>query len=93
MHATIPHVGVLWGQPSSPYDGYAAINPLGQLAGAVIMFGVLGFLPGFIVAKILNGMGILRIPRAVELAGLDFEASEAYEAAVAEVNEADKNMV
>jgi ammonia channel protein AmtB len=63
---------MLWGHPSSPYDGYAAINPLGQFLGAVIMFGVLGFLPGWIVAKILAGLGMLRIPREVELLGLDF---------------------
>ena len=36
------------------------------------MFFVLGFIPTFIVAKILNAMGILRIPRKVELAGLDY---------------------
>ena len=62
---------MLWGYPSSPNPEYASINPLGQFIGAIIMFGVLGFLPGFIAAKILNGMGILRIPREVELAGLD----------------------
>ena len=36
---------VLWGHPSSVYEGYATINPLGQIGGAIIMFGVLGFLP------------------------------------------------
>lgn len=65
---------ILWGYPSSPFEGYAVITPWGQLAGAVIMFFVLGFLPGFIIAKILNGFGILRIPREVELAGLDISA-------------------
>ena len=43
---------VLWRAPSSPYDGYAAVNPLGQLIGAVIMFGLLSFLPGWGLAKI-----------------------------------------
>ncbi len=65
---------ILWGYPSSPFEGYAVITPWGQLAGAVIMFFVLGFLPGFIAAKILNSFGILRIPREVELAGLDIPA-------------------
>ena len=69
---------MLWGQPSSPYAGYATINPLGMFIGAVIMFGVLGFLPGWIVAKILHGMGLLRIPEKVELEGLDFESAEAH---------------
>ena len=28
---------VLWGYPSSPFDGYAVITPWGQFAGAIIM--------------------------------------------------------
>ena len=60
------------------WDGstYASINPLGQLIGAFIMFVVLGLIPGYILAKILNGMGKLRIPRDVEIAGLDYEIME-----------------
>ena len=84
---------VLNGYPSSGYsvgamwDGsnYAPINPLGMFIGALIMFGLLGFLPGWIIAKILHGMGKLRIPREVELAGLDYnmmEASKSDEKAV-----------
>ena len=56
---------------------YAPINPLGMFIGAIIMFGVLGFLPGWILAKILHGAGKLRIPREVELAGLDYNIMEA----------------
>jgi len=77
---------VLWGYPSSGYEGYAAINPIGMIIGAIIMFGLLGFLPGWIIAKILNGVGRLRIPHDVELAGLDYnymEAAKADENAVA----------
>ena len=77
---------MLWGYPSSGYEGYAAINPIGMIIGAVIMFGLLGFFPGWIIAKVLNGMGRLRIPKEVELAGLDFnymEAAKADEDAVA----------
>ena len=55
---------------------YAPINPLGMAIGAIIMFGVLGFLPGWILAKILHGAGKLRIPREVELAGLDYNIIE-----------------
>ena len=60
------------------WDGstYASINPLGQLIGAFIMFVVLGLIPGYIIAKVLNGMGKLRIPREVEIAGLDYEMME-----------------
>jgi len=75
---------VLWGYPSSGYGvgsmwvgtDYAPINPLGMIIGAIIMFGVLGFLPGWILAKILHAAGKLRIPRDVELAGLDYNIME-----------------
>jgi ammonium transporter, Amt family len=62
---------VLWGTPSSAFEGYAAINPLGQLVGAVIMFGVLGFLPAWVLCAIFKAAGVLRIPREIELVGLD----------------------
>ena len=60
------------------WDGttYASINPLGMFIGAIIMFVVLGLIPGYIIAKILHGMGKLRIPREVEIAGLDYEIME-----------------
>ena len=41
------------------------------------MFGLLGLLPGYVIAKILNSMGKLRIPKEVELAGMDFDTMEA----------------
>ena len=41
------------------------------------MFVVLGFIPGYVIAKVLHGMGKLRIPREVELAGLDYNMMEA----------------
>lgn len=82
---------VLWGHPSSPYEGYTAINPLGQAIGAVIMFGVLGFLPCWILAKILNARGMLRVPRALELAGLDLGEELYKESATTAVNEAELN--
>ncbi|MEM8688788.1 MAG: ammonium transporter [Pseudomonadota bacterium] len=84
---------VLWGQPSSPYEGYATISPWGQFIGACIMFGLLGFLPAFIVSKIMNGMGVLRIPRKVELEGLDFDENATYQAAVDEIRATEKAMV
>jgi Amt family ammonium transporter len=83
---------MLWGQPSSPYEGYAAINPLGNFIGACIMV-ALGFIPTFIVAKILDGANLLRVPREVELVGLDFEDREAYDAAVADVTAGERAMV
>jgi ammonia channel protein AmtB len=35
------------------------------------MFGLLGFIPGWVFAKILNAFGVLRIPKEIELIGLD----------------------
>ncbi len=84
---------MLWGQPSSPYEGYAAINPFGQFVGALIMFLLLGFLPAWIVAKIQHNAGKLRIPPKVELEGLDFEQDQAYQAAMADVQLAEKALV
>ena len=40
------------------------------------MFVVLGLIPGYVIAKVLHGMGKLRIPRDVEIAGLDYEMME-----------------
>ena len=72
---------VLWGNPSSPYEGFAAITPWGQFAGAMIMFWGLGFIPAWIIAKILAGANLLRIPREIELLGLDFGSNQEAEAA------------
>ena len=62
---------MLWGYPALA-DGSVTITPWGQIGGAIVMFFVLGFIPTFIVAKILQGIGILRIPKEIELAGLDY---------------------
>lgn len=62
---------LLWGYPSSPDASFPPITPWGQLAGATILFLGLGFIPCYVVTKILKEMGILRIPKEVEVAGLD----------------------
>ncbi len=82
---------MLWGYPSSPNPDYAAINPLGQFIGAVIMFGVLGFLPGWVIAKIIHACGFLRIPREVEIAGLDTANNAELEAEAQAVAAAERN--
>ncbi len=70
---------VLWGYPASPdallghTEPWARITPWGQFIGAVIMFFVLGFIPGYVLSWILKMFGLLRVPREVELAGLDHE--------------------
>lgn len=46
------------------------ISIIGQIIGAGVFF-ALGFFPGYIVAVLLKAMGLLRIPKEVEEAGLD----------------------
>jgi ammonia channel protein AmtB len=65
---------MLWGYPSSPNTDYATINPLGQFIGALIMFGLLGFLPGYTFASLLKKFDMLRVPPEVEILGLDISA-------------------
>jgi ammonia channel protein AmtB len=80
---------VLWGYPSSPTEGYAAVTPWGNFIGAVIMFLVLGFIPTYVVASILKAVGMLRIPREVEIAGLDIAEEHARQIEEQEVAAAD----
>ena len=49
---------------------------------------MLGFFPGLIAAKILKNLGILRIPKDVELAGLDISAEMLSEQESKEVEKA-----
>jgi ammonia channel protein AmtB len=75
---------MLWGYPAAPLlsepgsawfgstaEGLPAITPIGNIIGAFIMWGVLGLIPGWILAKILDAFGLLRVPREVEIVGLD----------------------
>jgi ammonia channel protein AmtB len=77
---------VLWGHPSSPYEGFAAITPWGQFAGALIMFWVLGFAPAWVLAKILAAADLLRIPKEIEILGLDFGTNQEAIAAQRDVS-------
>jgi len=65
---------MLWGYPSSPNPEYATINPLGQFVGALIMFGLLGFLPGYAFASLLKKFDMLRVPPEIEILGLDISS-------------------
>ncbi len=64
---------LLWGYPASPRPDFAHINPFGQAAGAMLLFWLLGFLPGYLSARILDFFGVLRLDRIVELAGQDID--------------------
>lgn len=84
---------VLAGSPSSPYEGFAQISPLGNFLGAMIMFWGLGFLPTLVLSLFLNALGILRVPREIEIAGLDFVGEAAYEDAINEVRAAERDLL
>lgn len=84
---------VLWGYPSSPDETFAHINPLGQFLGAIVMFFVLGFVPGWILATILNAMGMLRIPKQIELMGLDTGVAQSAAKDEAEIIKAEKEAI
>ena len=81
---------LLWGYPSSPHEGFAPITPWGQLAGAVIMFLLLGFIPCYLLTWIIKRCGVLRIPPEIELAGLDHELVELENQQVAEIESVQK---
>ena len=59
-----------------------------------MMFFVLGFISVWIAAKILNAIGILRVPKEVELAGLDYidnQVTAADNKAIADAELAEAN--
>lgn len=80
---------VLWGHPSTAgyHENVAVITPWGQAIGAIIMFGVLGFLPAYVVSVILKRFGKLRVPEAAEIAGLDLAEFEKEAKEAAEIRE------
>jgi ammonia channel protein AmtB len=84
---------MLWGYPTSPNPEYAIITPWGNFIGALIMFVILGFLPGFIFASILKALGILRVPAAIEIVGLDVSATILQEHEEAEMVKAERRAV
>ena len=51
-------------------EGTVAISLWGQVVGAVVMF-LLGFVPGYIVSWLVHKAGMLRVPEAVQIKGLD----------------------
>ena len=51
-------------------EGTVAISLWGQFVGAVVMF-LLGFVPGYIVSWLVHKAGMLRVPEAVQIKGLD----------------------
>ncbi len=51
-------------------EGAAAVNFIGQTIGAVIMV-ALGLIPGYLISLAMKKAGMLRVPEAAEMRGLD----------------------
>jgi ammonia channel protein AmtB len=82
---------ILWGYPAATHlegsaapwfataEGAPMVNPAGNVIGAIIMFWVLGFVPCYLLARLLKYFNKLRVPREVELAGYDtFKYGDPY---------------
>ncbi len=80
---------VLWGYPSSGDPSFAPITPWGQAIGAIIMFFGLGFAPCYLLGWVLKKLDLLRIPKAIELAGMDHEISAQLQADTEELHQAE----
>ncbi len=62
---------LLWGYPSSMVEGSVFTNPFGQFAGALIIFWILGFIPGYLTASVLKFFKILHLSDTVKITGQD----------------------
>ena len=78
VHGTIGFLGVValgvFASGFPALQGAAGDVPTitfyGQLIGAIV-FALIGFIPGYLIAGALKMMGMLRVPEAAEIAGLD----------------------
>ncbi len=76
VHGTIGVYGCVMlgifasGYPALQGEGVATISFTGQVVGAVV-FSLVGFVPGYVTSLILKMFGLLRVPEATEIAGLD----------------------
>ena len=58
------------GYPALQGEGVATVSLVGQIVGAITFF-LVGFVPGYVCSLILKMLGMLRVPEAAEIAGLD----------------------
>lgn len=76
VHGTIGIYGMLAlgifasGFPALGGEGAPTVSFVGQLVGSIV-FILIGLVTGWITSFILNMLGMLRVPEAAELAGLD----------------------
>jgi len=76
VHGTIGIFGMLMlgvfaaGYPAGLGEGAATVSLMGQLVGSAVFIAI-GFGTGFVASLILKIIGMLRVPEAAEIAGLD----------------------
>ncbi|MEM8776408.1 MAG: ammonium transporter [Pseudomonadota bacterium] len=76
VHGTMGIFGMLAlgifavGYPAHTGEGAATVSFLGQLVGSAV-FVAIGLVTGFVTSLVLKMLGMLRVPEAAEIAGLD----------------------
>ena len=76
VHGTIGIYGMLMlgvfasGYPAALGEGAATVSLMGQLVGAVVFIAI-GLGTGYVSSLVLRMFGMLRVPEAAEIAGLD----------------------
>ena len=58
------------GYPAALGEGVATVSFVGQLVGAVVFIAI-GLITGYVVSLLLKMLGMLRVPEAAEIVGLD----------------------
>ena len=84
---------LLWGYPSSIDLEGIYINPFGQFAGAIILFWILGYIPGYLSTKILKFFEILELSQTVQIAGQDIMIMRDDYLNKQDLNNVEKNIV
>ena len=76
VHGTMGIYGMLLlgifasGYPTALGEGVATVSFVGQLVGAVVFIAI-GLITGYVVSLLLKMLGMLRVPEAAEIVGLD----------------------
>lgn len=84
---------LLWGYPSSMSEGSVFTNPFGQFAGALIIFWILGFIPGYLTAGILKFFKILNLSNTIQITGQDILSTRDRIIETNNIYEAEKKII
>jgi len=84
---------LLWGYPSSIDENSVFTNPFGQFAGALIIFWLLGFIPGYLTASVLKFFKILHLSDTVKITGQDILSTRDKIIETNNIYEAEKKII